>query len=235
MAEKTGSYPMLPTISWWALRQKFQNKIPSKVTKSYLSSVLNISQISAQNNILPYLRTMGLIDDEFRPTELANDWRFDDKYPETCKIIISKIYDQELLDAFPTGTEDRRPIERWFAAKTQSGKVAARRMATLYKLLTKADPSEGVIPAQKKLTTTKPKATSKEPAILLEPKKQREQQAEGHPIPTYQASANQPFPSLHIDVQIHLSPQAPPEQIDKVFESLAKHLKDLYKPNAAKK
>ena len=36
------------------------------------------------------------------------------------------------------------------------------------------------------------------------------------------------MPSLHIDIQIHISPQASDPQIDKVFESMAKHLKDLY-------
>jgi hypothetical protein len=38
-----------------------------------------------------------------------------------------------------------------------------------------------------------------------------------------------PTPSLHIDIQVHISPQAEDTQIDKVFESMAKHLKDLYK------
>lgn len=31
-------------------------------------------------------------------------------------------------------------------------------------------------------------------------------------------------PSLHIDMQVHISPDASPEQIDKIFESMAKHL-----------
>ncbi len=31
-------------------------------------------------------------------------------------------------------------------------------------------------------------------------------------------------PSLHIDIQVHISPEATSEQIDKVFESMARHL-----------
>lgn len=31
-------------------------------------------------------------------------------------------------------------------------------------------------------------------------------------------------PSLHIDMQVHISPDASAEQIDKIFESMAKHL-----------
>ena len=36
-------------------------------------------------------------------------------------------------------------------------------------------------------------------------------------------------PELHIDIQIHISPQSTDTQIEKVFESMAKHLKELYK------
>jgi Family of unknown function (DUF5343) len=31
-------------------------------------------------------------------------------------------------------------------------------------------------------------------------------------------------PALHIDIQIHISPESTPDQIDKIFESMAKHL-----------
>jgi hypothetical protein len=40
-------------------------------------------------------------------------------------------------------------------------------------------------------------------------------------------------PSLHIDIQIHISPQASESQIDKVFESMAKHFKTLSDINIA--
>jgi hypothetical protein len=35
---------------------------------------------------------------------------------------------------------------------------------------------------------------------------------------------NDTMPSLHIDIQIHISPDTSPEQIDKIFESMATHL-----------
>jgi hypothetical protein len=31
-------------------------------------------------------------------------------------------------------------------------------------------------------------------------------------------------PALHIDIQVHISPEASPDQIDKIFASMAKHL-----------
>jgi len=39
-----------------------------------------------------------------------------------------------------------------------------------------------------------------------------------------------PSPSVHIDIQIHISPEASPDQIDHIFSSMAKH---LYGPKAA--
>ena len=31
-------------------------------------------------------------------------------------------------------------------------------------------------------------------------------------------------PSVHIDLQVHISPEASPDQIDNIFSSMAKHL-----------
>jgi hypothetical protein len=37
-------------------------------------------------------------------------------------------------------------------------------------------------------------------------------------------------PEVHIDIQIHISPESSHDQIDKIFESMAKH---LYGPKSA--
>lgn len=36
--------------------------------------------------------------------------------------------------------------------------------------------------------------------------------------------ASQSGPEVHIDIQIHISPESTSAQIDKIFESMAKHL-----------
>ena len=38
------------------------------------------------------------------------------------------------------------------------------------------------------------------------------------------ASRSQGSPALHIDIQIHISPESTTQQIDQIFESMAKHL-----------
>lgn len=42
--------------------------------------------------------------------------------------------------------------------------------------------------------------------------------------PSSQLARGNNYPSLHIDIQIHIDPDATPEQIDKIFESMARHL-----------
>jgi hypothetical protein len=42
--------------------------------------------------------------------------------------------------------------------------------------------------------------------------------------PIRTAHAGGSTPSLHIDIQVHISPDATAEQIDKIFASMAKHL-----------
>jgi hypothetical protein len=39
-----------------------------------------------------------------------------------------------------------------------------------------------------------------------------------------QLPSTQNGPAVHIDIQIHISPESTAEQIDKIFESMAKHL-----------
>lgn len=65
-----------------------------------------------------------------------------------------------------------------------------------------------VIKADKKPTTaTKPKAGS-----------------HGNTPPETEGPKLPPQPSVHIDVQVHISPNSTPEQIDKIFDSMRRHL-----------
>ena len=136
------SFPKLPTKNWWVLRKRFQQTIPAKVTAGYLATVLGISEKSAQNNVLPYLKSLGLIDEDNKPTDLANKWRFNENYGDVCKEIREKVYPRELLEAIPNPSENRGSVQSWFSGKTGAGQVAARRMATLYALLSEADASK---------------------------------------------------------------------------------------------
>ena len=215
--EKT-SYPMLPPKSWWALREKFQQAMPSKITPGYLVPVLGITEASTNKNVLPFLKWMDLIDDKGKPTKLANKWRFDETYREVCGEIREKIYPRELLEAISEPQKNKEATKNWFAARTGSGSIAALRMSNLYILLSEADPSRGE-------ELSKPVARERKPTA---PKKRTGQIKKDETSQIQQNLLTPDLPSVHLNVQIHLSPEATVDQIDQIFASMAKHLKEMY-------
>jgi hypothetical protein len=141
------------------------------------------------------------------------------------------VYPDELRSTFPGPKPDRNQVKRWFALKTKTGEAASNQMAAFYLLLCEADPkkSEGEGPTAPKATARKSEAASKrklrQAAVPSAP-------STGNPpfvgkesdTSVLRASGNDEIPSLHIDVQIHISADASAEQIDQVFASMAKHI-----------
>lgn len=208
------TYPVIPAKHWWTLRKRFQQSIPTTVTPGFLATTLGMKEQSAKANIIPSLVMMGIIDQEGKPTERATRWRDDVNYPEVCREMRSELYPQELLDAMPGPSVDRPAVERWFASRTGVGQTAAKRFALVYELLTTA-----AIPERREAPTRPTKRKSP-----------RKREAEsGIPVESAAAEAVVPLfsgtvPSIHIDIQIHISPDAKPDQIDQIFASMAKHL-----------
>lgn len=217
---KKKSYPLLPVAHWWTLRDKFKQSIPGVVTANYLATALNTQPRSARNNVLPYLKDFGLIDDEGKTTDLAKAWRDDKQYPDVCRKIQTRIYPEELVAAISNPGEDRGNVERWFANETGAGRGAVRRMAGIYIVVSEADASKN---AGKQV---KPKA--KIPTKKSTEKLGKEIKA-SHPLkqgkPENVTNGHAPVaPGLNINLQIHISADATPDQIDKIFESMARHI-----------
>lgn len=224
--EKKARYPMLGLRNWWLLRKKFIETMPKgAITGSYLVPILDMAEKSAKINIIPELKLIGLIDDEGKPTELANRWRDDIEYPKVCEEIKQNVYLRELLDAVPDPTTAREAAISWFKIKKKVGEPAARRMAVFYILLSEADPKAG-----EEFLKPRPEKKKARP-----PKKEKEEKKEGAPPEEPEKEPSVPrVPSFHFDFQIHISPEAKPEQIDKIFESIAKHFEKFYFPKKSK-
>jgi len=225
MAQKA-TFPMLPGAHWWALRKKFKQSIPGVVTESYLAAALNVQVSSARANILPYLKDIGLINKENKTQELAKAWRDDDQYANVCKQIREKIYPEDLRTAAPDSTKDRSTIERWFARHTGAGTSAIRRMTQFYVILLEAD-----VKKKKETREIKSKETKKQPKEekLARPEKKVISKAPGPKVPQSQftphsGDVSSVLPGISINLQIHISADATPDQIDKIFESMAKHI-----------
>lgn len=217
MTEEEKTYPSIPVKHWWLLRQRFKQSIPSVANAGYLATTLGMKEKSAKTNVIPSLIAFKIIDQDGKPTERARRWRDDKDYPALCEEIRQEIYPRELLGEAPPPSPESEPVVRWFTIKTGVGLVGARRMAGVYVLLCKADPSTGqdvAAPTRQK----RPKQGSDQPAdvtSVLPPQ----------PVmPPKEQPASYPVPSIHFDIQIHISPEASTDQVDQIFASMAKHL-----------
>jgi len=216
--EQRKTYPVIPAKHWWSLRNRFQQSIPNAVTPGFLATTLGMKEQSAKGNIIPSLVVMGIIDQEGKPTDRAVRWRDDVEYSEVCREIRNELYPQELLDSMPGPSIDRSAVERWFATKTGLGDTAVKRFAVVYELLAKA-------------TVPEKREASPISARPRPPTKRRPSKKASEEPPAKEAEKPVIFsgvePSIHIDIQIHISPDAKLDQIDQIFASMAKHLRNL--------
>ena len=216
MADRMTTYPMLPVNHWWALREKFKQSIPGTVTANYLATALNMKEVSARSNILPFLRQLGITDDEGKTLDRAREWRDDTMYPEVCATMAKEVYPSELLEAVPDPANNRAAAERWFGNKTGAGAAAVKRMTVFFSVLIDADPENKLGTTSKagkgKPSTSRSKKSAAGTVTKVEPRRDKEQQG------------GDDAPSVHINLQIHVSSDATPDQIDKIFESMATHI-----------
>lgn len=220
----TKNYPRMPIKNWWVLRHKFKQSIPPQISSNYLSTLLGIGEGAAKNLLAP-LKAVGLIDQDGKTTERANHWRVDDEYPQICQEIKQEIYPEELLHLVPDPEADYDSAINWFMRDTGVGQTAAKQMAHFYQMLSKADPSDGAETKTKRPSKrTKPtqkKQEKEQPEVAKEKISETPSVAE---IAYPQTNSPITGPSLHIDIQLHISPETSADQIDQIFASMAKHL-----------
>jgi len=213
--ENKKSFPMLPGSHWWKLRDQFKKSIPGIVSDTYLASVLNVQKISAQTNILPTLRQLKLIDEGGKTLDIAKEWRDDEKYPSVCEKMRKSIYPQELFDACPNPLIERESVKRWFAHTTGNGDSAVMKMVSIFLILVEADP-------KKKAEAKNPKRAEK-PAIdkpLAKKSPAAVSKTTSQAAPPIRGNK----PDVYINLQVHISADATADQIEKIFESMGKHI-----------
>lgn len=227
--EDKKSFPRIPTSQWWKLREKFKQSIPPTVTPSYISTALNGMNVdSAKKNIIPPLKTLGIINEENKPTDKAKLWRDDEAYSKLCQEIREEVYPEDLLHAQPPPSPDKDAVKRWFANATSSGDGAATQMAATYLLLCEAKPIDKEnLKAIKGSSERTKNGGQKRPDKTAQIKNATNEVADNMTVSAKQHSNSKLIPSVHIDVQIHISPESSAEQIDQIFESMAKHLGNM--------
>jgi hypothetical protein len=230
MADEKKSLPMIPSSNWWTLRKKFLQTLPKgAIDGKYLSTLLGITEPAAKN-LIPPLKQIGLVDDQNKASDLANKWRHNDTYAEACKEMLDSVYPDGLKDVQPGPDVDKSQAATWISKHLGVGDSAAKRMAALYALIVEADPAKESQEGQKPQSAEgKPKQKSSVSKIAAQPKgvsKTQEpsvqiKEAIVPPIDPKSLSFN---PTVHLDIQIHISPEASNDQIEKIFESMGKHL-----------
>ncbi len=223
------TFPKISRKIWWLLRDRFKKSMPTTVNPTFVSAVSSMTDDSARANVISPLRQLRLVDENDKPTSLAERWRHDDEYAKVCQEIRQNIYPQELIEAYPdAGDGQRAAIKNWFMKTRKVGENAARQYTDTYVLLSEADPSKVNEKASSDsspktgLRTVKPKSAKSAPVGA---------QSEVQVVVPQSASSSETvphstrkMPAIHIDVQVHISPDTPADQIDRIFESMAKHL-----------
>lgn len=224
MAKVNRSFPMLSKTNWWKLRDKFKRTLPSAVTPTYLVSLLDLKDDkSAINNVIVPMRTLGLIDDAGIPTDLANEWRMDDTYDQACEEMLVNVYPDELRELLPEKQIDEGVATNWFM-KNGVGEPTAKKMVRMFSLLKEADLSKKVEGNSVKKSSKKTEKQTNSTSLSSKRKTETAKSADAiHPKRSI-SDPMQSGPDVHIDLQIHISPDSTPEQIEAIFLSMAKHL-----------
>ena len=180
--------------------------IPPKVTAAWIKTIGFSSSNDA--TLAPVLKFIGFTDATGIPTPTWNAYR-GAKHREVLGAAIRKGY-ADLFSVYPdANVRTNDELQHVFSTSSSAGaQVIAKTVATFRALVEEADFSASAATVETTIQTG-PLHTPAAP--------------QGGPrIPS--ASNVHGGPEVHIDIQIHISPEATTEQIDKMFESMAKHL-----------
>ncbi|MCL5107374.1 MAG: DUF5343 domain-containing protein [Chloroflexi bacterium] len=231
VAQEKRTYPYIPTKNWWDLRRRFMNRPPSKIDAEYLQALLGVENERSAGNIIGPLKTVGLIDDDGKPTDIAFDWASNEHYKDACQRILDNVYGVELQETFPEPELDKQAIANWFKRRTRKGTSVTNRMAMFYILIRQGDPTvQEQAPVGPSSRAPRTKRAQPSPIALSSAAPQPPVESVLTPTTVHEVrnesmqSQPLPMPAVHIDLQIHISAEASAEQIDRVFASMAKHL-----------
>lgn len=182
------------------------NGVPKKVDGVWLKAIGFTS--SNDKSLLPVLRSIDFVDGSKAPTERWRLYRGADSETvlgEAIRHAYSDLY--EIYD----DAHDRSngEIANVFKTKSSAGDQAIGKQVGTFKSL--VSEAKFVVSARVPSPVEPSSASGNE---------------NGTPSASAPKSAtsNNATPSLHIDLQVHISPEASADQIDKIFASMAKHL-----------
>jgi Family of unknown function (DUF5343) len=176
--------------------------VPPKVTVQWLKTVGFKSSNDA--SLIGVLKFIGFTDTGGVPTSKWSEYR-GAKYKQVLGQAICDGY-AELFAVYSNADQrTQEELDHVFSTSSSGGKQVIAKTVSTFKFLA-------------------------EQAEFAPVEEQTDLQMKSGPlhIPAGQGLASKGYsgtaPALHIDIQIHISPEASPDQIEKIFASMAKHL-----------
>lgn len=181
--------------------------VPNKVTTKWMESIGYKSR--NDRSMMVVLQQIQFVDASNVPTERWVSFRGANYRQVLADAIVNGYI--ELFTTYPDAyARSNEELEGFFSTKSTAGKqVISKTVSTFKALCDLADFSSLTINAP-----VSPSNAGKVNANFAIPLQQEQS-----------GQVNLPFtPKLHIDIQIHISPDATPQQIEQIFESMAKHI-----------
>jgi hypothetical protein len=180
--------------------------IPTKATVQWLKTIGFTS--SNDPSLLGVLKTIGLIDASSIPTSTWSAYR-GVHHKRTLGDAIRKGY-AELFAVYPDAWERANSdLEHVFSTSSTAGKQVIQKTVATFKALCECAEFG---------------APDDQPAPVVHTGPMHAPIAAAATLPARTGGTPASSPSVHIDIQIHISPEASTDQIDQIFKSMAKHL-----------
>lgn len=178
--------------------------VPAKVTNPWLKTIGFKS--SNDGTLIGVLKIAGLIDNSNIPTALWSKFRGSNSKTALGEGIRSGYSD--LYAVYPDAhSRSNAELEHVFSSSSKAGKQTIQKAVSTFKnLAAEAEFTNESIEGE----------THSESNALHAPV--------ANPNAVSKAGKSLATPSLHIDIQVHVSAEASAQQIDQIFASMAKHL-----------
>jgi hypothetical protein len=223
MAEAS-TYPQIPKSAYWALR-RFLNKRPNVTLAGDLVAAEISVQPTAAKQYVIELQRLGILDGEAKLTKLGHEWRLDDTYRTATNSIIEACYPESLFALAHPGEAEKAKVMGWFAAQGLGTGSAGNKAATYLLLANDNSMGEGDASTSKKGSTSSGREGAAKRAARIAKQVPELGRAVAEQQGTFgEQQNNQASIPLNINLQIHISADASPEQINLVFESMKRHL-----------
>ena len=220
----SNGYPKLTSKAWAALRTRAAAAPTTKFTPATVAALMNMSspKSAADNTVYP-MRRLGLIDEEGGLTPRGNKWRVDGTFADACQEILDDVYPEDLAALTNgDGLPDPQQVRTWFDHKG-FGDSNARQMAATYVMVAGKQIPDVVATDAKKAAPKVKQVPQKGTSGKAPEKAASEGEAGPDNAPRREQEAG-PGPNVHLDIQIHIPADASVDQIDQIFESMARHL-----------